>query len=113
MVFSIFLFVVCETQLAFSTGIIDKGRCVSFRFKNGTTAVISFFGHKTYISTQKAEIARDVLRGVVNFEKSFLPSLVSVGLSRSASDYLAIFKSMSSLFSENAFFSEPDNAEAF
>ena len=112
-VFSIFLFVVFETQLAFSTGIIDKDRCISFRFKNGSTGVISFFGHKTYVNTQKAAIARDILRGVVDFEKAFLPSFVSAGASMSASNYFSILKSMSSLFSENAFFSEPDNAEAF
>ena len=112
-VFSIFLFVVCETQIASSTGIIDKDRLLTFRLKNGSTGVISFFGYKAYISTDEAEMLRDAAKGIYEFESGFIPTLLEVAVSKSALSYHSVFEKMTSLFSENSIYSEPENAKVF
>ena len=112
-VFSIFLFAVCETQITASTGIIDKDRLLTFRLKNGSTGVLSAFGHKTYIDTDAAEAVSDIIVSVCGFGEVFMPSACRTAIAASAEGYRSVFDKMDDLFSENMRYSEPSNSELY
>ena len=112
-IFGMFLFAVCETQITPTTGIIDRDRLFTFRLKNASTGVLSVFGHKTYIDADSLRAAGDVAAAVADVATIFAPTLIMEAVSRSAEDYFAIFADLKSLFSESRNFSEPQNAENF
>ena len=113
LIFSLFLFIVCETQITVSTGIIDKNKLLTFRLKNGSTGVLSAFGHKAYIDTDAAELVNDIFSGVCGFGNIFLPNFCKYAINGSATGYYRIYNKMSDLFPENLHYSEPSNSELF
>ena len=113
LIFSAFVFMICETQITHTTGIIDKDRAVSYRLKNGSTGVLSVFGHKSYVDTAEAEEIFSIANTVCGFGSEFTPKLLREPIEASARNYFEILEKMASLFSEHRLLSEPQNAERF